>query len=443
MCRERGRIQRDKRKRPALQEIDPNIGPPPAQRRATPISRAPFRPSTINHGRIPPVYPPVSPVQPLRPLPTQPPPPVQPQPVQPPPPDGYLSADQWQRIRNFQAHMSSIKMETCTRCKARWFDMKLKDGICHNCALKDKGRQTLYLFSAENNMDPGIVPAHLPVLTQIEEMVIARSHVQMMIKRYRGHQYHYTSHCVSFTQEIVRTVNVLPNLPEELDIILLRPSRDALDNTRYRRQFQHDFRVRKKCILTWLQYLHAHYPDYKHVVISSERMDQLPADGDISHRLPVLDVGDDDEGLDPREEVPGVEDDSQLPNSESTVPNSCPEVTEVNQILQELTGENRRGINVPAPDIRTTPIDEAAGRERIFAMAFPTLYPNGLADFNQARSRSVTLKEYAYHLMRYEDGRFGQHPRWRFMVFNILMRDKSKKSAWYYVSKSSNLSNLT
>ena len=41
-CRERGRIQRDKRKRPALQEIDPNISQPPAQRQATPISQAPF-----------------------------------------------------------------------------------------------------------------------------------------------------------------------------------------------------------------------------------------------------------------------------------------------------------------------------------------------------------------------------------------------------------------
>jgi hypothetical protein len=129
--------------------------------------------------------------------------------------------------------MSSIKIETCTWCKAWWFDMKLKDGICHNCALKDKGRQTLYLFLAKNNMDLGIVLAYLPVLTQIEEMVIARSHVQMMIKRYQGYQYYYTSHCVSFTQEIVRTVNVFPNLLEELDIILLRPSRDALDNTRY------------------------------------------------------------------------------------------------------------------------------------------------------------------------------------------------------------------
>jgi hypothetical protein len=55
--------------------------------------------------------------------------------------------------------------------------MKLKDGICYNCVLKDKGGQTPHLFSAENNMDLGIIPAHLPDLTQIEEMVIARSYV--------------------------------------------------------------------------------------------------------------------------------------------------------------------------------------------------------------------------------------------------------------------------
>jgi len=41
--------------------------------------------------------------------------------------------------------------------------MKLKDGICYTCTFKDKG-QTVYLFLAENNMDLGIVPAHLLAL---------------------------------------------------------------------------------------------------------------------------------------------------------------------------------------------------------------------------------------------------------------------------------------
>jgi hypothetical protein len=81
---------RNKKKRSALQEIDPNIGPPPAQRRATLISQALFQPATINQ-------PPVPPVQLLQPPPVQPqpvqPPPVEPRPIQPPPPNSYLPAD--------------------------------------------------------------------------------------------------------------------------------------------------------------------------------------------------------------------------------------------------------------------------------------------------------------------------------------------------------------
>ena len=180
-------------------------------------------------------------------------------------------------------------------------------------------------------MDPGIVPAHLPALTQIEEMVIARSHVQMMIKRYRGHQYQYTGHCVSFAQEIIKTVSILPNLPEELDIILLRPSRQAIDNPRYQRQFQHDFRVRKSYVLTWLRFLQAHHPDYRYITICNDRIQSLPDDGDVSHLLPALDTGE-DEGPDPQD-ISGLENDPQLPNTQSTIPNSSADDTEINQIL--------------------------------------------------------------------------------------------------------------
>jgi len=61
--------------------------------------------------------------------------------------------------------------------------MKLKDSICYTCTFKDKG-QTVHLFLAENNMDLRIVPAHLLALTQIKEIVIACSYVQMIIKCY-------------------------------------------------------------------------------------------------------------------------------------------------------------------------------------------------------------------------------------------------------------------
>ena len=111
-------------------------------------------------------------------------------------------------------------------------------------------------------------------------------------------------------------------------------------------------------------------------------MDQLLANSDISYQLLVLDVSNDNKGLDLREEVLGVENDLQLLNFESTVLNSCPKVTKVNQILQELTGKNWHSINMLALDICTTLIDKAAKREQIFAIAFLTLYPNSLANFN-------------------------------------------------------------
>ena len=125
------------------------------------------------------------------------------------------------------------------------------------------------------------------------------------------------------------------------------------------------------------------------------------------------------------------------------VPNLNITTTEVDLILEEIAGQKRPLPSLPAPSIRSTPIDEASGKDRIFAMAFPTLYPTGQADFNTPRLRNVDLNDYAQHLMRFHDGRFGRHPRWRFFVFNILMRRKANSSARFYVSKASGLKDMT
>ena len=125
------------------------------------------------------------------------------------------------------------------------------------------------------------------------------------------------------------------------------------------------------------------------------------------------------------------------------VPNLNITTTEVDLIFQEITGQKPSPPSLPAPSIRQTPIDEASGKDRIFAMAFPTLYPTGQADFNTPRLRKVDLNDYAQHLMRFHDGRFGRHPRWRFFVFNILMRRKANSSARFYVSKASGLKDLS
>ena len=44
----------------------------------------------------------------------------------------------------------------------------------------------------------------------------------MLVHYYSSHQYHYLGHCASFMQNTVKTVNVLPNLPSKLDIMVLQ-----------------------------------------------------------------------------------------------------------------------------------------------------------------------------------------------------------------------------
>jgi hypothetical protein len=123
------------------------------------------------------------------------------------------------------------------------------------------------------------------------------------------------------------------------------------------------------------------------------------------------------------------------------VPNLNVTATEAELIMRRLTGRDIPP-GLPAPSIRHTPIDEASGKDHIFALAFPTLYPTGQADFNMPRVWKVHLNDYARHILCYQDGRFGHHPRWHFFVFNLLMRQKANEAARFYVSKSSGLKDL-
>jgi hypothetical protein len=69
--------------------------------------------------------------------------------------------------------------------------MDLKESVYHQCFLRDTDNRkrpvTPFLMSVENNIDPGVVPSHLLELSQVEEIVITWAHVQMLVKRVRGH----------------------------------------------------------------------------------------------------------------------------------------------------------------------------------------------------------------------------------------------------------------
>ena len=78
--------------------------------------------------------------------------------------------------------------------------------------------------------------------------------------------------------------------------MLLRPPEHLTDDTRYRRQFRTDFRVRRGHVLQWLRFLKTNHPDYRYITISMDRITALLVDDDVS--LSVICITDNTLGLD-------------------------------------------------------------------------------------------------------------------------------------------------
>ena len=95
--------------------------------------------------------------------------------------------------------------------------------MCNVCRESYPGMNPgIHRFSRYNNMNPGKQPPVLSILTQVEEMLIARVNPILQVTHARGGQYKYSGHTISFPQDIVSIAKTLPRRIEDLDILIVR-----------------------------------------------------------------------------------------------------------------------------------------------------------------------------------------------------------------------------
>ena len=128
------------------------------------------------------------------------------------------------------------------------------------------------------------------------------------------------------------------------------------------------------------------------------------------------------------------------PCTESVVPNLRQDQTELELLQAHIARARTRA---PAPLIQSTPIDEVSWSSWLFAMAFPLLFPTGASNPNEGHIQSVKLADWGTHMLQFYDGHFGCHPWFQFLLFNLLLREKARKLAHYFVKKNSFLNDLS
>ena len=310
--------------------------------------------------------------------------------------------------------------------------MQVSKDVCRRCSL-DKNHYKL--FSNDNNMDPGLVPAELTDLSVVEQQLICRISPAIHVHMLKHGGIASSGHCVTFPQDVNEPAQIFPQLPHEINIIRVRKT-GKNDSSK-------EFRVRRYTVQSALQWLKTNNPAYSDIIISDERLNLLPINDELhTNNVNVNDYENHaDKGPAPEQldcnEVSGETDSCViLPNPSINIRD------EVEKVVEEVVGPqhgqvtyNRRIITIPWPTRNGEPVSEFTTRN-FFTLAFPCLFPTGMDDFYMNRPRTCTsMADWAEHLIWYSDGRFAKHQYFKFIVHNMIMRKRTLEQSTYIVSQ--------
>ena len=99
----------------------------------------------------------------------------------------------------------------CNVCQEAWTNKNInideKFHVCTHCKID---YETPKKISAENNMDPGLVPPELSDLTQCEEMLIVRAFPVMQVYVRKGYDtVSYKRHVLPLPRNVQNVANIL------------------------------------------------------------------------------------------------------------------------------------------------------------------------------------------------------------------------------------------
>lgn len=318
----------------------------------------------------------------------------------------------------FEEDMSTLTWNICNQCKEKNMVSSLKKN-----GDKCQHKNQCWKYSVLNNMDPGEVPEELKGLTFIEEQVIARVHPMITVFKIKGHQYAYRGNVISFAQDVQEIATQLPHKVKDLNSVICIKFQQS--SAKY-----HDFFIRQERVRQALQWLKVNNPLYKDIVISEENLHTFPENGYVYDDIPSV--------LIPNQAQTENGTENEKEESEENMTHNIQQ----SGVTSNLTPHQDEAINkcLKWASMYHDPVKEK-DTPGFMPSAFPTLYPYGIADINDAR-QEVKTADYFRHLMNYHDSRFAQHPTFRFFAYNVWQRWTALTSGSVFVKNNKDFQNM-
>ena len=215
-------------------------------------------------------------------------------------------------------------------------------------------------------------------------------------------------HTISFKQDIFDFAHVLPRIPEELPVIVLKSPNETITDI--------SFLVRGDKLIAALQFLKENNENYRHIQISTQNTSMYVEIGIVQFALQI----DSSAHNIPQEEASAVNEESTGEPS-YTVDLPIPQENLLTMLRAALQIENQQA-NVEWPTGDQRPISEFT--TGYFSKAFPDFFPDGKRDYTKSRLQAnSTLADYFRHLMRLDRAHgFVTHHSFTFVCTNMLRR---------------------
>jgi hypothetical protein len=179
----------------------------------------------------------------------------------------------------------------CPCCSELKFGMTLKQEnndpkcapTCETCCSSKKKNFGVSTFIAKNDADPFPkgYPWHLPHLSMLEEMLIARIHAVMKVYTLTGGALGYKGNVMNMEQNIdgVVAAVTLPWKVEEVPLFIARRHNETTPAN------LPDFKVSQSKMRKWLEHLKTYHPSYRNII--EKRHDDVPGQLEWFERVPI------------------------------------------------------------------------------------------------------------------------------------------------------------